>query len=234
MAVLAPAVRIDLASLTNDEISPILLSELDRLQPEELMTLVGSAEQLRDAGKLLRERRAGTYEWTPLAPAADGRAQVEVARRAAASGTPREILEALAWDHDRLDALENAAFAQLEAGDVHGATDTFSKFAFGLDRHIRFEEELLFPAFEDAACIPPHAGPTAVMRHEHVEIRNLLWAIGTAIAKGGSPELRALRGRFHDLLGGHNDKEEQVLYPSVDRMLGPEADGLMARIQMME
>ena len=234
MTALTTASRIDLAQLTPEEAGAVVASELLRLSPTERLTLTGSREQLRATYLSLRERCAGRFEWTPLSAAADGRPLVEVERRADGAGVTREVLEALAWDHDRLDELETTAFRLLEAGDVHAATETFSKFAFGLDRHIRFEEEILFPAFEDAACIPSHAGPTAVMRMEHVEIRALLWSIGAAVSRGGAPDLVTLRSRFHSILGSHNDKEEQVLYPSVDRMLGTEADGIVEKIQKME
>jgi hemerythrin superfamily protein len=41
-----------------------------------------------------------------------------------------------------------------------------------------------------------------------------------------------LRHRLHAVLGDHNFKEEQVLYPTTDQVLGEkEADALVARIQ---
>ncbi len=228
------SVRIDLTTLSPVDLPNSVAAELEGLAPGALMTLTGTQEQLRAALAGLRGLAAGRFEWTPLPPATDGTTLVEIARRDAAAGSPREILESLAWDHDRLDALEQLAFSHVASGNSALATEVFSKFAFGLDRHIRFEEELLFPAFEDAACIPAHAGPTAVMRSEHIEIRSLLRLIGEAIPRGSSPDLDRMRSRFHDVLGVHNEKEEQMLYPMTDRMLGPDADTLMAKIQSME
>lgn len=97
--------------------------------------------------------------------------------------------------------------------------------------HIGFEEELLFPAFEDRAGFLPTSGPTAVMRAEHHEIRELLDRIEAGIADAAAP-VEELRRSFHAVLGDHNFKEEEVLYPGIDELLGAEgADRLVAQIQ---
>jgi regulator of cell morphogenesis and NO signaling len=143
------------------------------------------------------------------------------------------VFEVLAWDHDRLDALDKAAFDALGSGDLATARELFTHFFRGLDRHIRFEEEILFPALEERAGFRPEAGPTAVMRAEHVEIRACLAGISAAL-DGGGAGAAAIRSRMLSVLGGHNLKEEQILYPLADRALGkPEADALVGRIQRL-
>jgi iron-sulfur cluster repair protein YtfE (RIC family) len=143
----------------------------------------------------------------------------------------RTVTETLSRDHDRLDALEEAAFAQRSAGDFPMACALYEEFAAGLRRHIGFEEEILFPAFEQRTGIPPTAGPTAVMRVEHREIEDLLKRICAGMADAEAPA-EALRRRFHAVLVDHNIKEERVLYPTTDRLLGPEdSDALVASIQ---
>ncbi len=141
------------------------------------------------------------------------------------------MMEALSWDHDRLDALEEAAFRARAAGALQEAFNLYAEFAVGLRRHIGFEEELLFPAFEVASGMPPSAGPTAVMRAEHREIRELLDQIAGEIGNAAAP-VESLRRSFHAVLGDHNLKEEHVLYPGTDQLLGPEeADRLVRSIQ---
>ena len=150
-----------------------------------------------------------------------------------APATLHGVFEVLAWDHDRLDALDKAAFEALGNGDLAGARALFAHFARGLDRHIRFEEEILFPAVEERAGLPTHAGPTAVMRAEHVEIRACLAGISSDLAEGGAGATE-IRARMLSVLEGHNLKEEQILYPLADRALGKvEADALVARIQRL-
>lgn len=60
------------------------------------------------------------------------------------------------------------------------------------------------------------AGPTAVMRMEHGQIQQLLEAIGEAIGKRDpGASIQALV----EVLTAHNQKEENVLYPWLDRAL---------------
>lgn len=172
--------------------------------------------------------RAGQFEWSPL-EAGPEVWRTEITKRQRAQ--PREVAEALAWDHDRLDALEQRAFAQRAAGDQAGAAAAYREFALGLRRHIGFEERILFPEFEARAGLPPDAGPTAVMRFEHREIESLLARIA---AKIGDPDasVEAARAALLGILGYHNLKEERVLYPGTDRFLSDgERDELVRRIQ---
>jgi regulator of cell morphogenesis and NO signaling len=205
------------------------LTRFDGLAPGESLVVVTSGPATDLLERLQRDRR-GAFEWSPL-ETGPRIWRTEVTRRKAPGGVQRGVLEALAWDHDRLDSLERAAFRARESGDLQSAFDLYSRFAAGLRRHIGFEEDLLVPAFEERAGLPSTAGPTAVMRAEHREIRELLDRIDGSIADAASsPE--GLRARFHAVMKDHNEKEEGVLYPSVDELLGPdEADLLVRRIQ---
>ena len=205
---------------------------MDALAPGQLLTLRLTPETARALLATLTAERKGLFEWSPEA---DGNAlRVDVVRRDAALGSKRGVLEALSWDHDRIDAFEQGAFTSRAAGDLVIARALFERFARGLIRHIRFEEDLLFPALESAARLPPHAGPTAVMRAEHVEIRAAVQALLDSI---GDPSVdpTPLRHRLHGALGPHNEKEELILYPMADRVLsGPGSDELVAAIQAYE
>jgi iron-sulfur cluster repair protein YtfE (RIC family) len=141
------------------------------------------------------------------------------------------VNEALSWDHDRLDDLESRSFKARERGDFAEAKALYAVFAFGLRRHIRFEEELLFPEFEKKAGFPAEMGPTAVMRDEHLEILDCLNRIEQAIGDGAA-SLESLRHGLHLVLGNHNLKEENIVYPMTDQALGgQDTDALVARIQ---
>lgn len=209
-----------------------VLSLVDALAPGQLLTLRLSTETARVLLATLTAERKGLFEWSPEA---DGNAvRVDVVRRDAAPGSKRGVFEALSWDHDRIDAFEQGAFAARTAGDFEAARALFDRFARGLFRHIGFEEDLLFPALESAAGLSPHVGPTAVMRAEHVEIRAAVQLLRDAI---GDPSVdpTPLRHRLHGALGPHNEKEERILYPMADRVLsGPGLDELVAAIQAYE
>lgn len=220
---------LDLRELPARDRHARVVSTFESLAPAGSFVLVND----HDPRPLLRDFQAdrkGTFEWSPL-EAGPEVWRVEIHRRAADVGSPRAITEALAWDHDRLDALDQATFAARAAGDLETAKELWAKFAFGLDRHIRFEEELLFPEFERRTGMPATAGPTAVMRHEHVIIRELLAALVATVGEPG-PAADALRAQVHQVLGEHNMKEEQILYPTADRTMSPaEADAFVASIQ---
>lgn len=209
-----------------------VLSLADALAPGQLLCLRVSPEAARVILAVLTAERRGLFEWSPEA---DGDAvRVDVVRREAAPGSKRGVFEALSWDHDRLDAFEQRAFSARAAGDLEAARALFERFARGLIRHIGFEEDLLFPALESAAGWSMHAGPTAVMRAEHVEIRAAVRLLRDAI---GDPSVDAapLRERLHGALGPHNEKEERILYPMADRALsGSGSDELVAAIQAYE
>jgi regulator of cell morphogenesis and NO signaling len=155
---------------------------------------------------------------------------VEVARRATDAGA-RGVAEALGWDHDRLEVIENRAFEERRAGRFAEAAAVYGTFARGLRRHIGFEEDLLFPEFERRAGVPAEAGPTAVMRAEHRIIEGLIGEIERGIGDPAA-DVDGARRRLHQVLGDHNMKEERVLYPGTDRLMTEdERDALIQRIQ---
>lgn len=127
-------------------------------------------------------------------------------------------------DHRRLDALLDECRRLVEAGDMTRAAGLFDQFQEGLVRHIRIEEDLLFPEFEKAAGMGRDSGPTGVMLSEHVEIQRLMEEIHEALA--ATPPAREafepLRSALLALLSEHNTKEERILYPMSDRMIDPE------------
>jgi uncharacterized protein (DUF2249 family)/hemerythrin-like domain-containing protein len=205
-----------------------LLSAFDALRTGETLVLV-TADDPRFCLENLQATRGGLFEWSPLA-ADPTHWHVEITRRDAAWGQRRRVTEALRWDHERLHRLEERAFAALLAGDRKKARSLYAAFHHGLNRHIRFEEELLFPVFEVKAGLP-HGGPTAVMRAEHREIRMLLEELVRAVDDGPT-EVEEQRQALHGILREHDRKEESILYPGTDEMLTEaESDALVAKIQ---
>jgi hemerythrin-like domain-containing protein len=148
----------------------------------------------------------------------------------AASATTFDTVTAyLSWDHDRLDALLQSARNWVESKDWTRARRAYAEFDGGLDRHIRLEEEILFPLFEARTGA---AGPTTVMREEHALIRGVLAVLRDGLARCDAGAFRDGVAALLAVLPGHNEKEEQVLYPTTDRVLpGGERAALAARLQ---
>jgi hemerythrin-like domain-containing protein len=213
---------------TADAVAAVL-PVLDALEPNERVTLELSPSGATSTLEALQSSRKGLFEWSVLGGGSPLR--IELRRRNVPQGELRGVTEALGWDHDRLEEIEAAAFAARDAAEYSRAGELWREFETGLRRHIGFEEQLLFPVFEQRLGFPPQAGPTAVMRHEHRLIEALLAQIASEIGVAGSAAERT-RERLHHVLGEHNVKEEQILYPQTDGALDPrEADALVASIQ---
>jgi iron-sulfur cluster repair protein YtfE (RIC family) len=132
-------------------------------------------------------------------------------------------------DHDRLDELFTS-FQRLKRTDFAKAAACFREFKTGLQRHIIWEEEILFPLFERKTGMTA-GGPTQVMRVEHTMIKAHLEEIH-ALVQLRSAETEGAERKLLETLSSHNMKEEQILYPAIDRSL--EQDELNHIFRSME
>jgi iron-sulfur cluster repair protein YtfE (RIC family) len=119
-------------------------------------------------------------------------------------------------DHDRLDALF-ITFQEHKRKDFAKAKEAFVAFKFGLQRHIVWEEDLLFPKWEENSGMA-EAGPTQVMRTEHRMICDCLETIHRKVV-AQDPDSDGDEQLLLDLLKSHNMKEERILYPSIDQVI---------------
>jgi regulator of cell morphogenesis and NO signaling len=126
----------------------------------------------------------------------------------------KPIMDFMEQDHDRLDGLFKD-FQSAKARDFAQAKGIFSEFKRGLQRHIVWEEEILFPQFESRTGAGD-CGPTTVMRLEHRRIKELLDGIHDRVA-AGEADTGEFEHELLDVLMVHNTKEEAVLYPAIDR-----------------
>lgn len=142
---------------------------------------------------------------------ADGHWRVEVRHRD--DSGPRDVIDLLARDHSRLDALFVRAMQALNRNDAAGAPSLLREFAGALRLHMQVEDEVLAPSFT-AAGTP--GSPLAVMLREHDEIRGQLVLIGDSLAEEQLQSGEA--GTFCALLSGtlakHEHREESNLFPS--------------------
>lgn len=127
--------------------------------------------------------------------------------------TEQTITEYYQKDHARLDELF-INFQMYKRKDFQKAKDYFKQFKFGLQRHIVWEEDVLFPYFEKKTGMS-NAGPTQVMRTDHKQIGEYLESIHKKVQKddlnSDIEEQNLLSALSH-----HNLKEEKILYPSID------------------
>jgi hemerythrin-like domain-containing protein len=130
-------------------------------------------------------------------------------------------------DHDRLDELFHQ-FQTLKPNDRVSAVKAFNGFKTGLERHIVWEEEILFSSFEKR--FGHLGGPTEVMRLEHQEIRKYLDAISQKLDRDDFGTINEEMG-LQLMLCSHNQKEESILYPMMDQAFSePERAGMFSEM----
>jgi hemerythrin-like domain-containing protein len=137
-----------------------------------------------------------------------------------------EALEPLSHDHHQ------ALFAAQKlrrADEVSAATAVFLEFWRGEGAaHFRIEEDILMPAWLDAAPDADRA-LAARMADEHLTIRTL-----ARRAERGELELVELR-ELGELLSAHVRFEERELFPRIEADLDGDAESsLMAEIERAE
>ena len=135
----------------------------------------------------------------------------------------------LGTHHRQCDDSFAAVEQAVDAADWGKASAEFSRFAEAMLRHFDAEETVLFPAFEERTGMT--RGPTAVMRSEHAQIRELMDAASAAIEAHDADDYTGYAETMHIMTQQHNMKEENVLYPMCDQHLADVSEALIGRLQ---
>ena len=123
----------------------------------------------------------------------------------------------LVADHRHCDGLFATAEDAAQRTDWAACRERFDAFRAAMLQHFEIEENVLFPAFEQATGMT--MGPTAMMRSEHAQMRDLLNNMGEVIAAGRRDDYLGLSETLLLYMQQHNLKEENVLYPMADQAL---------------
>ena len=132
-------------------------------------------------------------------------------------------------DHHRCDELFAAAEQAVDSEQWPQAAAAHQGFIDAMEQHLKTEEELLFPAFEEESGMT--MGPTSVMRHEHEQMRTLFAQMTQALQAQSSEDYLGASETLLIMMQQHNAKEEQMLYPMIDQTLAPQADKLMPQLE---
>lgn len=139
------------------------------------------------------------------------------------------ILEFLGSGHRACDDLFASAEAAAAQKNWDGARNLFGRFQTAMAHHLEMEEKVLFPAFETRTGM--NAGPTQVMRMEHEQMRALMQEMAAAVSAGNDTAYLGAAETLNMLIQQHNLKEENMLYPMSDRVLGEERDELIRSME---
>jgi hemerythrin-like domain-containing protein len=128
-------------------------------------------------------------------------------------------------NHRQCDELYATAEEAVAEQDWSAADRAWEAFSRELDTHITEREEgQLFPALE---AVNGPAGPIAVMRSEHEQMRALVAQMNEALAARDRDQFLGLGETLMMLTQQHNMKEENILYPIMDQFIAEEADKLL-------
>ena len=143
------------------------------------------------------------------------------------------ILEFMNEDHDRLDN-KIRKYSTEKLVDIEQAESIFLFFKSELERHIIWEEDILFPVFERKTGIKD-GGPTSVMRMEHIQIKDHLQKIQRKLRAKKIQDPCGEEVALFKLLESHNQKEENILYPGIDNLTSEqEKDQMIKRISAIK
>lgn len=206
---------IDGPSIPEDVRRETIIGKLNELQAGEGIELI-APHQPEKLIRMLMEKFPQRYLFSPLQ---NGPEQWRLHIHVRQNTGPYSVDEYLSWDHDRLDAIIETARKDIGNGSWEDALARVTEFKDGLFRHIQIEEDLLFPAFEEASGIC-NGGPTMVMRDEHVTIKEAVWAAVEAVKANSQDDFEQHYANMLGVLTEHNMKEENILYPMTDNSIG--------------
>lgn len=141
------------------------------------------------------------------------------------------ILEFMRDDHRACDHLYTEAENALADKKIDEAKTLFDQFYRATNHHFDMEERELFITFEKRTGMM--GGPTQMMRYEHQQLRAQLKSMLKALTEGKYDDFFGIGESFMIMLQQHNMKEEQMLYPMIDRALADDAEIMIQTLKEM-
>jgi hemerythrin-like domain-containing protein len=144
----------------------------------------------------------------------------------------QSIKETLSTDHHRCDEIFAETEALISQGNWDQGGARFEDFREAMEHHFAMEENVLFPDFEQRSG--QSMGPTQVMRGEHAQMRELLEDMRSNIERQERDAFLGLSETLLVIMQQHNAKEEQILYPMADQLLGNSVPDVIDRMEAVD
>lgn len=139
------------------------------------------------------------------------------------------LSEYMTGDHRRCEALLAQAEQVASAHRWDSGAAAFGALKQALAHHFAMEEHVLFPVLEGSRTAP--AGPADAMRLEHEEIRELLAELSEALQSSDRDKFLKRSESLRVIMQRHHLKEERVLYPLAEQVLGDSAAEVLKAMQ---
>jgi len=134
-------------------------------------------------------------------------------------------------DHRDCDASWAQVEAAVDSGDDELAMAVWQRFDRSLRAHFAMEEEVIFPAFEQATGMT--GGPTAMMRIEHTQMRGILDQMSSDADRGDFESVADHGDTLLMVIQQHNMKEENILYSMCEQNLAGQWAELATQLDSM-
>jgi hemerythrin-like domain-containing protein len=130
---------------------------------------------------------------------------------------PETVSKHLTADHRKLEELLADVAQMVDDGEVERADHVYQDFLWILRWHLRIEEEILHPIFDERVA---SRNGLPVLRVEHRELEDAAELGRRALDRGDAAGFRDARETLDGIMRAHHDIEERVLFPSLDRVMG--------------
>lgn len=119
-------------------------------------------------------------------------------------------------DHERLDKIFSE-FKNSEHEDIENAPKLLIEFKEGIERHIRWEEEILFPLVESKL----NEKDPAIIKELLVQHKRIKEDVDDlyAYVNGGKATNKVVENDLGQLLIYHDKMEEEGIYPWIDEFV---------------
>ena len=140
------------------------------------------------------------------------------------------IKDYLTNDHRRCDEIF-AAMEDSANNSLSDAKEITQEFIDASEHHFQMEERVMFAEFEQKTGMTE--GPTAMMRHEHAQMRTLMEQLMEALVADNKDKFFGYSETLMILMQQHNMKEEQMLYTMAQQHLSAESDRIIDMMDSM-
>lgn len=142
--------------------------------------------------------------------------------------TNKSISSLMTHDHRNCDQAIEEIEHLASIKDFNESLNAFTKWQDVNLTHFNIEEEYLFP--ETANALGMKIPPIMVMEMEHLQIKKCFNEIEFALRHEDMEKFQQLIETCLIMIQQHNMKEEQILYPIIDKALFNKQDELISLI----
>ncbi len=133
----------------------------------------------------------------------------------------RSVARFLETDHSRLQTILLDVERLVFEDEFPVASRRCAEFICGFRHHLRMEEDVLLPLM---ARLGRNPEVVSELQHEHREICRVVAELERAIRTSDRGRFVAVERTLERILSAHNVREEQVLHPMVDHLVGSDTE----------